>query len=70
MGEHRRQILCAICCNDAYSNSYSQPDTHPNSNSYCYSHSDANSHSDRTIQPDANTITDFYRNSDSGTWRN
>jgi len=70
VGKHRRQILRAVWSNDAYSNSYSQPDTHPNRNAYCYSHSDANSHSDRTIQPDANTITDFYRNSDSGTWRN
>ena len=61
MGEHRRQILRAVSCTDAYSNSYSQPDTHPNCNGYGYCHGDGNAYtdfnanSDRTVQPDANT---------------
>ncbi len=72
MGKHRRQILRAVWSNDAYSNSHSQPDTHPNRNAYGYCHGDRNAYtdfnanSDRNIEPDANTIS----NSDCGTWRN
>ena len=75
VGEHRRQILRAVWCSDAYSNSYSQPDTHRNRNayghSYVYAYADPNPNSDSNrTQPDANTITDFYTNCDCGTWRN
>jgi hypothetical protein len=46
------------------------PDSH--CHSYCDSnvHTYADANSDRTVQPDANTIIDFYANSDCGTWRN
>jgi len=46
-----------------YANTYS-----PESDAYIYSYANANS--DRAVQPDADTITDFYTNSDCGTWRN
>ena len=42
----------------------------PESDAYIYTYANANSDSDRTVQPDANTITDFYTNSDCGTCRN
>jgi hypothetical protein len=57
---------------DSYADAHSDPDgyTNGNGNGYVYADANPNRNSNRIAQPDANTITDFYTNSDSCTWRN
>jgi len=69
----RRQqsVRLSAACRNAYAYTYRCCQRHGNTygHSYVYAYANPNSNSNRT-QPDANTITDFYTNSDSCTCRN